>query len=101
MPIYEYVCSDCGHDFEKLQKMSDAPLVDCPACEKQSLKKKISAPGFRLSGSGWYETDFKSDKQKNLSKGDSADKASATKTTDSKSSKTPASKGSASKEAVA
>jgi putative FmdB family regulatory protein len=72
MPIYEYVCSDCGHEFEKLQKMSDAPLRDCPACEAQSLKKKISAPGFRLSGSGWYETDFKSDKQKNLSKADSA-----------------------------
>ena len=101
MPIYEYVCSDCGHDFEKLQKMSDAPLIDCPACEKQSLKKKISAPGFRLSGSGWYETDFKSDKQKNLSKGDGADKGAAAKTTDSKSTKSPASKGAAGKEAVA
>ena len=79
MPIYEYVCSDCGHEFEKLQKMSDAPVRDCPACQEQSLKKKISAPGFRLSGSGWYETDFKSDKQKNLSKADSADKDSASK----------------------
>ena len=74
MPIYEYVCSDCGHEFEKLQKMSDAPLSDCPACEVAGLKKMISAPGFRLSGSGWYETDFKSDKQRNLSKSDSADK---------------------------
>jgi len=79
MPIYEYVCSDCEHEFEALQKMSDAPLRDCPACEKQSLKKKISAPGFRLSGSGWYETDFKSDKQKNLSQGDSAEKNKASK----------------------
>jgi len=79
MPIYEYVCSDCGHEFEALQKMSDVALCDCPACEKQSLKKKISAPGFRLSGSGWYETDFKSDKQKNLSQGDSADKNKASK----------------------
>ncbi len=101
MPIYEYVCSDCGHDFEKLQKMSDAPLIDCPACEEQSLKKKISAPGFRLSGSGWYETDFKSDKQKNLSKGDSVDKGSAAKATDSKSTQSPTSEGAASKEAVA
>ena len=76
MPIYEYVCSDCGHEFEKLQKISDAPLRDCPDCETPALKKKISAPGFRLSGSGWYETDFKSDKQKNLAKADSAEKKS-------------------------
>jgi len=52
MPIYEYVCNDCGHEFEALQKISDAALKTCPACEKGSLKKKISAPGFRLSGSG-------------------------------------------------
>ncbi len=82
MPIYEYVCNDCGHGFEALQKMSDAPLRDCPACEKSALKKKISAPGFRLSGSGWYETDFKSGNQKNLSKGDSADKNTSDKSSD-------------------
>ena len=79
MPIYEYVCNECGHELEALQKMSDAPLSDCPACDNPDLKKKISAPGFRLSGSGWYETDFKSDKQKNLSQGDSADKDTASK----------------------
>ena len=79
MPIYEYVCNDCGHEFEKLQKMSEAPLRDCPACDEESLKKKISAPGFRLSGSGWYETDFKSDKQKNLSQSDSANKENSSK----------------------
>jgi putative FmdB family regulatory protein len=79
MPIYEYVCSDCGHALEALQKISDAPLQACPACEKDTLKKKISAPGFRLSGSGWYETDFKSKNQKNLSKGDNADNSSPTK----------------------
>ena len=73
MPIYEYVCSECGHALEALQKLSDAPLLTCPDCEKDGLKKKISAPGFRLSGSGWYETDFKDKNQKNLSKGDSAD----------------------------
>ena len=72
MPIYEYICTDCNHDHEALQKLSDAPLVDCPACGQSALKKKISAPGFRLSGSGWYETDFKSDKQRNLA--DSGDK---------------------------
>jgi len=104
MPIYEYVCSDCGHEFEKLQKMSDAPLTDCPACETKSLKKKISAPGFRLSGSGWYETDFKSEKQKNLSKGDSVDKdskAKSDKPADSKSAASSSSKTAAKKEAVA
>jgi putative FmdB family regulatory protein len=79
MPIYEYVCEDCGHALEALQKISDTPLLACPACEKDSLKKKISAPGFRLSGSGWYETDFKSQNQKNLTKGDSADSSSSTK----------------------
>jgi len=66
MPIYEYVCTECEHVHEALQKLSDAPLIDCPACGESTLKKKVSAAGFRLSGSGWYETDFKSDKQKNL-----------------------------------
>ena len=66
MPIYEYVCTECEHAHEALQKLSDAPLIDCPACGESTLKKKVSAAGFRLSGSGWYETDFKSDKQKNL-----------------------------------
>ncbi|MDC1287460.1 zinc ribbon domain-containing protein [Gammaproteobacteria bacterium] len=79
MPIYEYVCTDCGHTLEALQKISDTPLLACPSCAKDTLKKKISAPGFRLSGSGWYETDFKSKNQKNLTKGDSADSGSSTK----------------------
>ena len=77
MPIYEYVCDQCGHALEALQKISETPLRDCPACDKDALKKKISAPGFRLSGSGWYETDFKSKNQKNLSKGDSAEGGSS------------------------
>ncbi len=59
MPIYEYQCQACGDEHEALQKMSAEPLVDCPACNKPELKKKISAAGFRLKGSGWYETDFK------------------------------------------
>ena len=104
MPIYEYVCNECGHQLEALQKMSDAPLLECPACAKEALKKKISAPGFRLSGSGWYETDFKSNNQKNLSKGDSAEKDSSGKADKpaAKDSTKSASKGStASKEAAA
>jgi putative FmdB family regulatory protein len=71
VPIYEYQCESCGHGLEALQKLSDAPLTECPECHKSSLKKQISAAGFRLSGGGWYETDFKSGKKKNLA-GDSA-----------------------------
>lgn len=75
MPIYEYVCNDCGHQHEALQKFSDAPLTVCPACAKDTLKKKISAPSFRLTGTGWYETDFKNDKKKTESKGDGEGKS--------------------------
>jgi len=59
MPIYEYQCSDCGHQLEALQKMSDDALIHCPECHGETLKKKISAVGFQLKGTGWYETDFK------------------------------------------
>ncbi len=59
MPIYEYQCGACEHHFEKLQKMSDEPLVDCPECSKPELKKLVSAAGFQLKGNGWYATDFK------------------------------------------
>lgn len=59
MPFYEYVCGQCGHTFEQLQRFSDAPLTDCPACHQASLHKKISAPAFHLKGQGWYVTDFK------------------------------------------
>ena len=62
MPIYEYVCSDCGHELEIIQKMSDPLLTDCPKCKQSSLKKQVSAAGFRLKGNGWYETDFKGKK---------------------------------------
>lgn len=71
MPIYEYQCEACGHDLEAIQKMSDAPLTECPACGKPALRKRISAAGFRLKGGGWYETDFKSGSKRNLA-GDSA-----------------------------
>jgi len=73
MPIYEYQCSKCGHHLEALQKLSDKPLRECPECGKHSLTRLMSAPLFRLAGSGWYETDFKSDKETKrnlLEKGD-------------------------------
>ena len=79
MPIYEYRCKSCGHELEKLQKMSDDPLTDCPQCDKSELNKLISAAGFRLSGSGWYETDFKSGNKKNLSEGKSEGKSGKSK----------------------
>ncbi|WP_439107613.1 FmdB family zinc ribbon protein [Congregibacter sp.] len=72
MPIYEYQCTECGALHEALRKISDPPLTDCPACGKSALRKKVSAAAFRLAGSGWYETDFKSGNKKNLA-GDSAD----------------------------
>ena len=68
MPIYEYECKACGHRQEAIQKMSDDPLVDCSACNKPELKKLVSAPAFRLKGSGWYETDFKGGNKKNVVK---------------------------------
>lgn len=64
MPIYAYRCADCGHELEALQKISDAPLTDCPACGAAALAKQITAAAFRLKGAGWYETDFKKDKDK-------------------------------------
>jgi len=66
MPLYEYRCNACGHELEAMQKMSDAPLTVCPQCAESALKKKISAAAFRLKGGGWYETDFKNGKKKNL-----------------------------------
>ena len=87
MPIYEYRCNDCGHELEALQKIADAPLTDCPECDQSSLKKLISAVGFRLAGSGWYETDFKTgEKKKNLA-GDAKEKSDGTKTADKSDSK--------------
>lgn len=71
MPIYEYECQECGHQMDALQKISEPVLVKCPACSKDGLKKLVSAPQFRLKGGGWYETDFKKDNQRNLSKSDS------------------------------
>jgi putative FmdB family regulatory protein len=63
MPFYEYECDNCKFYVEALQKISDPPIVKCPSCGKSKMKKLISAPVFRLKGGGWYETDFKSDKE--------------------------------------
>jgi putative FmdB family regulatory protein len=85
MPIYEYDCSDCSHQFETMRKISDEPLTECPACGKDSLQKLISKVAFRLKGTGWYETDFK-DKPKEAKKESSdnsgSDNKSAGKQTD-------------------
>ena len=102
MPIYEYACASCDHHLEALQKISEDPLVFCPECGEESLKKMVSAAAFVLKGSGWYETDFKnsgkekpkdakaSDEQpasKNAGDTKSGDGASGdTKSSDSKSS---------------
>lgn len=76
MPIYEYRCKECEHEVEALQKLSDPPLVDCPACGKPALQKRVSAAGFQLKGSGWYATDFKGSGAK--AKTDSGDAAKPT-----------------------
>jgi putative FmdB family regulatory protein len=85
MPFYEYECSACSHHTEVLQKISDAPLKKCPECGKQTLKRLMSAPVFRLKGGGWYETDFKSDNEtkRNLAGKDDAEPASEDKKSES------------------
>ncbi len=102
MPIYEYACKKCETPLDALQKMSDDPLVDCPACGEPALKRLLSAPRFRLKGQGWYETDFKKDNQRNVLKADSepakTDKAESkpgkteTKKTEKKTESKPATK---------
>ena len=59
MPIYAYRCEDCGFSKDVLQKVSDAPLTDCPTCGKSTFKKQLTAAGFQLKGTGWYVTDFR------------------------------------------
>ena len=68
MPIYAFACQACGHSFDRLQKLSDADPSMCPQCGKPELRRQVTAPSFRLAGSGWYETDFKKDgdKKRNL-----------------------------------
>ena len=77
MPIYEYQCTKCEHKMEALQKMSENPLLDCPACGKPGLSKLISAASFRLKGGGWYETDFKTGNKKQLAESESTTPSSS------------------------
>ena len=95
MPIYEYQCEACDHKMEKLQKLSDEPLKVCPICNEPMLNKLVSAAGFRLKGGGWYETDFKTGKKKNVagdnpnttgSSGSSGSDSSSSSSSDSSSS---------------
>ena len=79
MPIYEFECGACGDSFERLQKLSDADPTVCPVCGAEKIKRRLTAPAFRLAGSGWYETDFKKDgdKKRNLAGKEEAPKADA------------------------
>lgn len=89
MPIYEYQCQACGHRLESLQKLSEEPLKDCPACGQPTLNRLVSAAGFRLKGSGWYETDFKSGNKRNVAESASSSSASSASSGDSGSASTP------------
>lgn len=79
MPIYEFECTSCGTVFERLQKLSDADPTQCPECQQNTIKRRLTAPAFRLAGSGWYETDFKKegDTKRNLVASDDAPVAKA------------------------
>lgn len=73
LPIYEYQCRSCGHHFETIQKLNEDPLVDCPVCKQPELRKLISPVAFRLKGTGWYETDFKKDRKRNVANDDASE----------------------------
>ena len=77
MPIYAYKCESCGHSKDVLQKMSDAPLTDCPQCGAAAFKKQLTAAGFQLKGSGWYVTDFRGGDQAKGAESGSAEKTVA------------------------
>ena len=105
MPIYEYRCEACGHELEKIQRMSDAPLTDCPECGAPRLRRLVSAAAFRLKGGGWYETDFKKDGKRNLhdshAKSDGGDKGGSDKAADKAADKSGAEKKDSAKPAEA
>ena len=91
MPIYEYECTECGHQLDALQGINEPILSECPACNTTSLKRLISAPNFRLKGEGWYETDFKTGNRKNLVEGKD-DKPKEDKPKEDKTKETPKNK---------
>ena len=84
MPLYDYLCSHCEHQDDVLVKLSDDPLLNCPICKKTTFKKQVSAPHFKLKGSGWYETDFKNKPQSDGLKKDNEKTSKITKTETSK-----------------
>lgn len=75
MPIYGFECPDCGHTFDRLQKLSDPDPTTCPSCSADNVRRQVTAPAFRLAGSGWYETDFKKDGDRKRNLADSGDGA--------------------------
>lgn len=83
MPIYEYQCKQCGEVSEILQRISDPPATSCPACGAEALTKQVSAAGFRLAGGGWYETDFKKERRRNLKEDGSSNAEASTSKSDS------------------
>ena len=84
MPIYEYQCERCQHALEAMQKLSEPPLEKCPACQYPELRKLVSAAAFKLTGTGWYVTDFKHDKKPGSDAGDKAKGDPSNKQTESK-----------------
>jgi putative FmdB family regulatory protein len=92
MPIYAFACTACGHHFDRLQKLSDPDPAACPVCSAEAVKRQLTAPSFRLSGSGWYETDFKKDgdKKRNLTEKAEGGSSGDTAKTEAKSEAKPA-----------
>ena len=86
MPIYEYKCDKCDHQFEILQKINDVPAKTCPKCNADRLRKLVSAAAFKLKGTGWYETDFKNKKPKTDKAADKKNKNGPKKTMEGKTS---------------
>ncbi len=78
MPIYAFECGSCGHEFERLQRLSDADPTDCPECGAPQVRRQLTAPSFRLAGAGWYETDFKKDGDKKRNLVDKVESSTAT-----------------------
>ena len=77
MPIYAFECGSCGHQFDRLQRLSDADPTECPECGAVQVRRQLTAPSFRLAGAGWYETDFKKDGDKKRNLVDKPETASA------------------------
>ncbi len=86
MPIYEFECDACNAVFDRLQKLSDSDPVDCPECGRPRVRRRLTAPAFRLAGKGWYETDFKKegDRKRNLAGADEPPRADAPAKSDAK-----------------